>query len=126
MTAAAVTRPSSSRWRDEMKIFGIIILIFSGLLFLDALQEQISGEASAIGPTRTGKIYEANRTDDPENFKNLMTYQWVRAMLVLGLGYIFVATARQMDRSDIFSADYDHGRGMDELDAFLDSNKGDR
>jgi len=102
-----------------MKILGIVFLIAGFLFAVDAAREQMVGEVSVSGASRTGRTYEATREEDPEAFQGLMTYQWVRAFLVFGVGYIFFAVARRMDRSDLFSPDHDAGSGVDEWEEQL-------
>lgn len=80
------------------------LLILAGVIALgDAVVEQIDGHAKATSPVRSIRVNDALRRTDPEGFRNLMAYQWIRAATVLGAGAILLAWVRKQDRLNPFS-----------------------
>lgn len=52
-----------------------------------------------------GKISEKN---NPDGFRNAMTYHWLRAVLILGAGSGLLYIVRRQDRLDPLSPDFDY------------------
>lgn len=86
-----------------MRIAAYIIIVI-GLIFLsDAAMEAWSGEALAISPGSGARVVAAERSENPEEFKRIMSYQWIRASATLGGGLILLSFVRRADRMDPFA-----------------------
>ena len=96
------------------------ILIVIGLIFLvDAAYDEYRGVAAAHSPGRGGRLYVINRADDPNQFRNLMAYQWLRGPLALFGGFIILGFCRRADRLDPFSPDFVGSASLDDLNRTL-------
>ena len=88
-----------------MRVFAYV-LIFIGCLFLaDAAFDEYRGVAAALSPGRGSQSHIINRADDPDQFRNLMAYQWLRGPLVFFGGFIILGFCRRASRIDPFSPD---------------------
>jgi len=84
--------------------FGAYFLIILSLVLLaDAAVDQISSKAKAISPNRSFQIVQASKEKDPELFKSIMSYQWIRASALLGGGCFLLSMIRRADKLDPFS-----------------------
>lgn len=72
-------------------------------LLADACVEQASGQAKALSPGRQVRVVEATRSENPEEYKGIMSYQWIRGFALLGCGYFLLSRIRRADRLDPFS-----------------------
>ncbi len=99
-------------------------ILLGVILFALAANDEQRGIAS-VAPWGgfNGVVYTANKADDPKQFHNLMTYQWIRASLVLASGIIFLEICRRADRIDPFSKHFAGKRELDELEKELDHEK---
>jgi len=61
------------------------------------------------------------RSEHREEFRNLMTYQWIRASLALCGGLVIRGICRRADLCDPFSADFAGKRSLDECERTLDA-----
>ncbi len=86
-----------------MRFLGILLLVIGMGLLVDAIQDQRSGIASVVSPSSSAALNEEAEEDDPEAFRNLMAYQWIRASLTIGAGLFCLAVLRRMDRTELFS-----------------------
>ena len=96
------------------------LLVLLGCIFIaDATyDEQQRGVANAVSP-RGGRHYVISRADDPEQFRNLMAYQWLRGPLFLCGGFIILGFCRRADRLDPFSPDFAGSDALDDLNRTL-------
>ncbi len=88
-----------------MKFFAYLILGFGIWLFVDAVYDHYSGKAEAASPTRSIQTITVDKTDDPNTFKGVMSYQWIRAFLFLVAGYFLLSWTNRAERLDPFSTD---------------------
>jgi hypothetical protein len=96
------------------------ILIVIGLIFVaDAAYDEHRGVADALSPGRGSRRHIVACSDDPEQFRNLMTYQWVRGPLFLVGGFIILGFCRRADRLDPFSPDFAGSDALDDLNRTL-------
>jgi hypothetical protein len=65
----------------------------------------------------------AKRAEDPQKFRNLMTYQWFRGGAIFLGGVIIVRIGRRLDRLDPSSKHFAGNRAFDELDRVLDEEQ---
>lgn len=71
----------TSHWKK----LAILFTVIASIGIFDVISELISGEASATGG-RMLVSREASRAEDPQAFRELVTYQWMRS-----LGYVVPA-----------------------------------
>lgn len=101
-----------------------VIILIGLCLFGDAVHDQHRGIASAATPGGgPGLPNTAKFSEDPQGFHNLMLYQWIRASLVLGSGFILIGFCRRADRLDPFSPDFAGDADLDELDRTLTNER---
>ena len=101
-----------------MKWFAYSLLLLSVVFFADGIQESVSGQVEAHAPR--GGSSRADRATQPEEFRNLMNYQWARAILTTALGLLFLYFKRRSDRLDPFSSGFQDSSAVDNLGEFLD------
>ena len=107
-----------------MKPSAHFLIVAGLLLFVLALNDEQRGIASVIPPRAyTGVRYTAKKVDDPTQFHNLMTYEWIRASLLLGAGIILLTMCRSADKTDPFSPRFAGKRELDELGEELNREK---
>ncbi len=106
-----------------MKIFSYGLLLLSVCLVIDAVHDEVTGEAVASSPGRGGAIHRIDRGADPEQFRNLMNYQWVRASLPALAGLFFLKMIRRGEQLDPLSPDFQGQDSLDELSDYLDSQR---
>ena len=93
------------------------VLTLLGLFFLgDAAYDQYRGVASVREGGRSGlrRLKSVARADNPEEFRHLMTYQWVRGPLCLGAAFVFLAVLRRADRTDPLSPHYAGSKDLED------------
>ena len=96
------------------------IMIALGIYLLgDAAYDERRGIAEARSPSRNSRPNVVKRAEDPEEFRNLMQYQWLRAPLILCAGFIILGICRRADRLDPFAPDFAGNSALDELDQTL-------
>lgn len=106
-----------------MKIVAYIVLLIGVVALVDAGMEQMSGHAKAMSPGRSFHINEANREEHPEEYRNLMSYQWIRAATIMGAGVCLISLIRKADRLDPFSPSFQGGKEIDKLAEHLDKKR---
>ena len=97
-----------------MRPLGYLIILIGCVLLLLAARDQRHGSTSVIAPGRSVLTVSASRSENPQEFHNLMTYQWIRGLLLLGLGAVIINICRSADRTDPFSPRF---AGKDEVKA---------
>jgi len=103
-----------------MRFFPFVLILVAAVLLWDAVDETLSGEAVAASPSRAGTVHKVYRSDDPEGFQNLMTYQWGAVLLIGGAGIGVLCLFRRMDRNDPFSPTFRGNTALDDLGHSLD------
>jgi hypothetical protein len=88
-----------------MKIAACILFLISAGFFVDAGVDQFTGHAKAYSPGRASRLHEAYRDKDPVGFKGLMSYQWIRASLAAGAGFILLSIIRRADSLNPLASD---------------------
>jgi hypothetical protein len=90
--------------------FVAYILILVGVIYLaDAAYDQYRGIASVS----SRGLHVASRAEKPEEFRNLMAYQWTRGSLALLAGIIIFEIGRHADRHDPLSPDFARSDSID-------------
>ena len=99
--------------------YGLIILTL--VLAVQAVEQQITGRAEVSSPGRRFRINVADRDTKPEEYKNLMIYQWIRAALPGCAGFFLLYLIRRSDRLDPFSPHFQGSKAIDDLSDYLDN-----
>jgi len=97
-------------------IWGVILLLF-------AAYDEHREIASVIPPGRYGRRQIIKKADKPEEFRNLMIYQWLRDSLVVSAGFIILGMCRRADSLDPFSPDFAGKSEIDDLERTLDEEE---
>jgi hypothetical protein len=97
------------------------VIIFFGLFaFASAAYDEHRGVAVAAAPTELSTIFcTARRADDPQAFRNLMTYQWIEASLVFLAGFMLLGLDRRAKQLDPFSEKFAGSKSIDDLERTL-------
>lgn len=85
-----------------MRMVAILLFLVAAYLAVDAVRDQRAGVATATAP-RSVVAEAASRDADPEGFRGLMAYQWIRVALCAGAGYAFWQLASWSKRNDPFA-----------------------
>ena len=102
-----------------MRIVAYILILVGLMCLVDAARDEHRGIASARSPSRSARLHIVSRAEDPEQFRGLMAYQWVRGPLALLGGLIILGICRRADRLDPFSPDFAGSDALDELNRAL-------
>lgn len=97
-----------------MRALAVLFFILAVVLATDAARDQTRGFAEALAPrmlipasslsvARLGNSPSAVQSDDPQGFRGLMAYQWIRVALCAGAGYAFLSLAAHLRRTDPFA-----------------------
>jgi len=109
---------------EKMKYLAYGLIILTLLLAAQAVEQQITGRAEVSSPGRSFRINVADRDSKPEEYTNLMTYQWIRAILPACAGLFLLYLIRRSDRLDPFSPHFQGNAAIDDLSKHLeDQNK---
>jgi hypothetical protein len=111
---------TSPKAKNTMKhVFAFVMILLSIYAFCKAAHDEHRGVAVV---TRPGGISSGmftpiivRRNEDPEGFRNLMLYQWIRASLYLCGGLVILGISRRADRSDPLSRNFAGNSALDEL-----------
>lgn len=96
------------------------LIVLGVFLFADAAYDEFRGVASVMRPgARYPRRIIIKQEEDPQNFKNLMFYEWARGPLMLCAGSIILGIWRHADRIDPFSRNFAGNARIDELSAAL-------
>ena len=108
---------------NRILAYGLILL---GIFLLgDAAYDEHRGIAEAASPdglltgVSTSAPNVVKRDENPQSFRNLMLYQWLRSPLALCAGLIILGLCRRADRVDPFSPDFAGNDALDELNRTL-------
>jgi len=100
------------------------ILILIGLIYVaDAAYDENRGIAEAVTPGRGSHREFVARDENPEKFRNLMTFQWYRGPIFAFGGFIILGICRRADRHDPFSPDFAGSKALDDLNSALDEEE---
>ena len=69
-------------------------------------------------PGRYPTVESADQVSQPEAFRNLMAYQWLRAFGALAVGAVILRLIKRQDSLDPFSPGFG-GQAMDDLERVL-------
>ncbi len=83
-----------------------------------AAYDQNRGIAVVTTPGRYPTVESADRVSQPEAFRNLMAYQWLRAVGALAVGAVILRLIKRQDSLDPFSPGFG-GQAMDDLERGL-------
>jgi len=87
-----------------MKIAAYILILIALALAIDASHEQITGKAVALSPSRgIPEKMKANREDNPEEFRRIMSYEWIRAAAFLAGGAFLLSHVLRAEKLDPFA-----------------------
>jgi len=106
-----------------MKLLAYVLIAFTVLLIIEATRQQISGRADVLAPGRSIQRFTAERDSQPEQYKNLMTYQWIRAVLPGCAALFLLHLIRRQDQLDPLSDSFQGSAAVDELGKYLDDQK---
>lgn len=85
-----------------MRFAACSLLLVSLWLVGDAVKETLSGHVDVTPPR--GPVQMVERSISPEEFRNLMNYQWVRAAIPALLGLALLRFQQRRERLDPLSA----------------------
>jgi len=105
-----------------MKFLAWGLIVLTVLFTIQAMGQQISGRAD-VSAGRSFQRHEADRDREPEEFQNLMSYQWIRAFLPGTAGIFLLYMIRRGDRLDPFSPHFQGGAEIDRLSDYLDEEE---
>jgi hypothetical protein len=86
-----------------MRVLAIIFFVLAVALTLDAARDQYRGLAEATAPRMLPA--SASKQNDPQGFRGLMAFEWIRVALCAGAGFTFWSLDRRSRRLDPFSPD---------------------
>ncbi|MES2569019.1 MAG: hypothetical protein V4710_03070 [Verrucomicrobiota bacterium] len=107
------------------RIIAYSLILLGVFLLGDAAYDEHRGIAGAASPDGllTGVSSHppnvVKQAEDPQGFRDLMLYQWVRAPLALCAGLFILGLCRRADRIDPFSPDFAGNQALDELNRTL-------
>jgi len=106
-----------------MKSIAVLLALLSVFLVIEAARDQISGRAIIFSPTRSFQRFVAERSSEPEQYQNMMTYQWFCASLPGFAALFLILKIRKQDKLDPFSKNFQGATAIDELSEYLDAEK---
>jgi hypothetical protein len=96
----------------------LLIVVGAGLMW-DAARDEQRGIATVLAPARMKAQATAAKVDNPERFRELMTYQWVFALFPVGVGAFLLGMIRRADRLDPFSRNFVGLKSLEDLQRTL-------
>lgn len=103
-----------------MRAIAYILFGIGLILMALATYDEYRGVAAVISPSRrTLKVYTSRKVDDPTGFRNLMTYEWIRAILAVTIGWGLLMFFRRLNRLDPLSPSFQGGKALDDLEKTL-------
>jgi len=109
-----------------MKPIAFLLVLLSAFLVIEATRDQISGRAVIFSPTRSFQRYVAERSSEPEQYKNMMSYQWLCASLPAFAALFLLFMIRKQEKLDPLSKTFQGSAAVDELSEYLDAEKRNR
>jgi hypothetical protein len=106
-----------------MRSLAYLLIALGSILLLLAAYDEHREIASVMAPSRSMILIIVKKSDNPQEFRNLMTYQWLRGFFLLGAGVIILGIVRRADRLDPFSPDFVGKTEVDKLGQMLDEKK---
>jgi hypothetical protein len=104
-----------------MKFFAYGLILLTLVLTIQAVDQLISGRARLALFKQSPRQIGADRATHPEKFKNLMTYQWIRAVMPGTAGFFLLYLIRRNDRLDPLSPRFQGVKAIDDLPTELES-----
>ncbi|MGA2869371.1 MAG: hypothetical protein ABSF34_09450 [Verrucomicrobiota bacterium] len=104
-----------------MKGVAYLLIGLSLMLLVSTAYDEYRGVASVT--TRNMARITVAKADDPGQFHDLITYEWIRAFVVMGGGAILLSICRSADRLDPFSPTFNGNDELDELGEELDRER---
>lgn len=86
-----------------MRVLAVVLLVLAALLAASSVRDQNRGIAEAVGAK--GIQATAVKAKDPEAFRALMAYEWIRVTVCAGGGVIFWHLANRSRQLDPFTPD---------------------
>ena len=105
---------------EGMSKVAYLLIAFGILLLVLGVRDEQRGIASVMPPDRNAQRITVTRTGKPEEFHNLMSYQWIRGFVVVAAGMGLLAVCRRIERADTFSPDFAGNAELDEWSRGLD------
>lgn len=103
-----------------MRSVAYLLVCLGVLLLITAAYSEHSGIAMAMAPTELSTIVSvAKQTENPEEFRNLMTYEWLESGLTVLAGVVILAFVRRADTLDPLSDRFSGSDAIDELERTL-------
>lgn len=106
-----------------MKLLAYGLILMTLLFSIQAMEQQISGRADVLTPGRSYSRNTADKETKPEEYRILMTYQWIRAVLPGAAGLFLLHLIRRGERLDPFSPHFQGSAEIDKLSDYLDETK---
>jgi hypothetical protein len=106
-----------------MKTLGILLFCLAALGLVDAIREEISGTVRILAPGRYTRVREVKKVENPRDYRNLMTYQWVRFGTFVGAGLFCFHIIKRSEETDPFSPNFKGKEALDDLSTYLDQEK---
>lgn len=103
------------------RIVAYLFILCGCIFFLDAIEEDRVGVASAVAPGTTVSYHTVSRADSPELFEGLMMYQWIRATLAVCGGPAILGIRRHYERLDPFSPKFTGRDALEQCERKLDT-----
>ena len=88
-----------------MRALSYILIVVGFWMLSLACYQEYRGVTDNPGRRSVGKISKEN---NPDGFRNAMTYRWLRAVLILGAGGGLLYIVRRQDRLDPLSPDFEY------------------
>ncbi len=104
-----------------MRILAYCVVLSGLMLLANAAWDDHRGIATAATPSQTGMPNVEKRSEHPQHFRNLMTYQWGRAGFVIIARAVLLGFVRRADQLDPFSPDFSGNSSLNDLGRTLDA-----
>ncbi len=98
-----------------------LLIVLGFILVGTSAYDEHRGIASVMPPGRYARRITVKRSEHPDDFHNIMIYQWSRALVALCGGFIILGICRRADRRDPFSPDFSGASALDECEHTLDA-----
>jgi len=102
-----------------VRVFAYLLILVGFVFLADAAYDEHGGVADVLSPGRGSQHHVIARADDPDQFRNLMAYQWLHGPLFLFAGFIILGFCRRANRLDPFSPDFAGSDALDDLNHTL-------
>ncbi len=93
-------------------VFAFIIILLGVCLFGHAAYDEHRGMTR---PGTRGSYRIIVKREDPQGFRNVMTFRWIMASVVMCAGFVVLGLSRRVERLDPFDPDFKGNSALDEL-----------